>query len=247
MKVPYKIEGHTFDIPNSWADVTVAQFLRLAKAMPDKTGGAPATETSIDFMACLEAISGVPRAIWENTRQSDIETVLLPNLKWMQVPLNLNDCKKPEKVVVAGKEVTVPTDLASETFGQKISIEEMLLKVKEAPNQNLAIVNNIPMATAVYLYPLATGLPYSDKEARDFCRHTEQLPIMQAYPLTAFFLKRWLDLSEQKANASDLNQLLNSAVQASEILKNSAASPRWIRWLAGKFGNMNRWNARRIK
>lgn len=168
--IPYKLGDTSFNMPESWHEVTVKQWLDFRKI-----------DVS-DICAVLAVLSGLSREQFFNTREIDLVDKLIPFLNWMQEPIDLKSQPVPKSVIISGQEVEVTGDITFKTYGQKLTYHQELFKYMD--ENGTAKVEFIPVALSIYLCPD----PFSDIKAAALIPEIEKLPITIAYPIASFFL-----------------------------------------------------------
>lgn len=185
--IPYKLGEHSFLIPSRWEDITVKQWFQLRDISLE------------DYCGILEVLSGVSRETWFNTREIDVVEKLIPFLDWMKEPVDLSKYPVPEKVIIGGALVTVPKDIKLKTFGAKITYEKNL---QNYTNENGEVsIDFLPIALSIYFCPE----PFNDTAAAGLLDDIGNMPISEAYPISAFFLTNSQQSGKQKVNNFQAN------------------------------------------
>jgi len=181
-------------IPQSWYDITVDQYVRLTltKEFND-----------ITFLAIM---LGVEEEDILNSSNPNLDIDTYPHLAWYTGETSedffsrMTDENKrfmPKEVVLErdGADITIPIpkDLSMKTYGQKISVEQMLEKNANEP------FSIFPDVVAIYLYPDWSGEKFNLGKALEFKdSHIMKMPIYLAYPIGRFFLMKLQDSMHKK-------------------------------------------------
>ena len=83
-----------------------------------------------DFLLLLEILSDLPRPVWEQTREKDFETKLMPLLKWVKQKVNFASLPPPGSLTIGKKKYKIP-DLTEKTLGCKIQLQNLVSELAE--------------------------------------------------------------------------------------------------------------------
>jgi hypothetical protein len=165
-KVIFKSRGEKIraEIPETWEEVTVKQFMSLELA-----------ENPIEILA---GVMNVDLQFLQETR-TDLSPVMVPLLE-------LFNNKPPEfkakasGFIFQGKKVTFPRDINNMMFGQVLQINQLL---EEGVNKNLVKIAGIA------LQPVIDG-EFKEENQERISRLFELLPILEVFPELFFFAQR---------------------------------------------------------
>lgn len=188
--IPYDLKHNgksimKFSIPESWEESTLRQMIQWKEQ---------SAKGQIEFCKQLEIMTGIPETDWENCSATNVDALLLPMLEWMKEPLSeqyLMSLPVPETVTINGKAIEIPKDIDFKTFGQKITFQTEMAKyaVKDTEGGITGFeLSFFPVAIGIYCYPFEK---FEDKKAFEFAKECELLPLKIAFPLAAFFLRRY--------------------------------------------------------
>lgn len=182
--IPIKINDINTLIPTNWHEVTISQFIELLKA--DK------------FIKKLSILTGIDYHDIMNADDVDLDQKLLPFLDYLTKPTDYEAWKVPEyistSVYPGARKIKVPKDLDMETFGQKITYQQMeqaeINKQRTLnPGEDMDFTTLIIPVLAVYFQPLYHEEKFNDDKVDDFMEVVAKIPCDEAWP-TAFFLFR---------------------------------------------------------
>lgn len=185
-----------FTLPESWEEVTLAQLIKFDQEQ--KLG-------DVSLTMQLEILTGIPSIDWFNCTIISLDKKLMPYLKWLREPITettFQTFRVPKEVTIAGQVYKVPADIDLCTLGQKITFQnQMASYIRKDPEENITgfELPFYPIAIAIYLYP---DKPFSDVKALEFAKEVEKLPLATAYPLASFFLRRFLESSNETVTSS---------------------------------------------
>lgn len=185
--IPFKLGENSFLVPARWEDITVKQWFQLREIPAD------------DYCGILSILSGVSRETWFNAREIDVVEKIIPLLDWMGVPTDLSRYPIPEKIMIGGEIVSVPKDIKLKTFGAKLTYEKNL---KDYTNDKGEVsIDFMPIALSIYFCPE----PFNDKAAAALLDDIGNMPISEAYPISAFFLNSLRPSSNQNQKLFQAN------------------------------------------
>lgn len=188
--IPIKLMGATYQIPGSWDEVTVGQFLRLMENREEAAGN-PALVLSI--------LSGIDYALLLNADPKQIEGNVLSRLTFLGKDVGLEKFMRPKTVNVGGKVYNVPTDLKAETWGQKITAQML---INQAATDNAPLISIAADLVAVYLQPEIDGPKFDDKKTKQVAQLILQTGrLCEIWPVAAFFLKLSKRSAKQKTES----------------------------------------------
>lgn len=195
MKLPFKIDGKSYQCPTKWEEVTVKQFQEL-KQWNQK-----------DFVKLLSILTCVPYDILFNTQTIDIDVKLMPALKFIEVPLNDSTLPPVSHIKIDGKQYPVPKDLGKYTFGQKIVATT---KINEALKQYNDAYVVLSQMVAIYMQPIIQEKPYNEDEADKMAAEViDNCSIVEVFAVGCFFLQKLIGLQRKNSLPYPLNLIKN--------------------------------------
>ena len=170
------LEGGTISVnaPDRWSEVTVEHFCN-----PYFLSG--------DSISLLSVLSGIDRNTLLNSKE-DITGQLLRMTNFIAMDakgFNIKD--KPKTFKLRGVSCTVPQDIEVERVGQKIMLQDAMIKAK-------FVYEAIPEAIAIYLQPGINNGVFDDQALPELVEEIKQLRIVDVYPIAHFFLTSWKSL-----------------------------------------------------
>lgn len=171
-------------IPDKWSEVTVKQYLLLLEY-----------NERLNPVRMLSIFSGIDYETLMNFDCRLFETGILPAMNFIKDTSLFKTLKLPEVVTIGEKELVVPSDIRSETFGQKVMLQ---MKINEINDASIGMATLIPFTVSTYLSPAYYGMKYDDKRAEELIPLIYKMPITEAYPVAYFFLNRWAKSSKTK-------------------------------------------------
>ena len=164
IKVHFKSKGETIktQIPSTWEEVTVSQFMAL--------------ETLSKPIDILAAVMGVELTFLENT-STNLAPLMARVLELFNNKPPSFETDKPKGFGLLGKRVKFPRDIDGMLFGQVNQIYEL---IQEDINLNLVKISGIA------LQPVIDGEFLEDKQEY-YSRLIGALPIIEVFPELFFF------------------------------------------------------------
>lgn len=159
-------------VPESWAEVTLQQVLRLET---EWTGEAK------DMIGLLAAFTGQNYSILENAK-GDLWEPLFAVLSFVFDAPTWKKLKLPKLIQLGEKKVKPPKNLSLEAFGQKVMAMQSI--TKEGTE-----LSKIPEILSIYLQPSYDGKFVSER-IEDIKPMVLNMKAFEAMPYGIFFLKR---------------------------------------------------------
>lgn len=103
--------NNQFDIPSSWGDITYKQHIDLKNAKDD--------------LETISILSGIPEDLVVNFSEMGMNRLTMV-LSFITSPMKLDDYKAPDNLIINNIKLPLVEDIRDKTFGQKISIHELL-------------------------------------------------------------------------------------------------------------------------
>ena len=131
-----------------------------------------------DYMKLFSILTNTPYKFSEPTREK--EAIVYELTKWVtdeEVPYKR---ELPKTITISGKEVEIPTDVASLSIGQNIILKQLISKTRY-------VEESLSMATAIYLQPLLDG-KFDYVKAKELREQIKTMKAEEVYPVGFFLL-----------------------------------------------------------
>lgn len=195
--IPFSIKEHKLsgecsvtdvNLPNTWEELTIKQFSEFITADPD------------DFCMQLAILSGVDREIFFAAEMDAVTLQQVYSCLEFLRDHSIRDLPVPDSITIDRKVVEVPKDLASLSFGQRLTFERRAMEKKNSEDGESVIVSAKPGyyadALAVYLKPIFEGKEkFSDVNMESFVKKCGKVKLTEGLPVAAFFLNKFFGLS----------------------------------------------------
>ena len=181
-------ETITATIPETWQEITVAQFVRLET---DRWDG----KDAIKLLGILSGVNVKKLDNLQGKQATKIYDVLSDALAFVAGdPPDFEALSIKNKFNLNGRDLDVPNDLEMERIGQKILLANLM--------QNDNMTKQIPQALAIYFQPIYDKVEKFDrKRIPVIVDHINRTPIIEAYPIVSFFFQK---LTNLKRNGTTL-------------------------------------------
>ena len=181
-------ETITATIPETWNEITVAQFVRLET---DRWDG----KDAIQLLGILSGVNVKKLDNLEGKQATKLYDVLSDALAFVAGdPPDFEALSIKNKFNLNGRDLDVPNDLEMERIGQKILLANLM--------QNDNMTKQIPQALAIYFQPIYDKVEKFDrKRIPVIVDHINRTPIIEAYPIVSFFFRK---LTNLKRNGTTL-------------------------------------------
>ena len=181
-------ETITATIPETWQEITVAQFVRLET---DRWDG----KDAIQLLGILSGVNVKKLDNLEGKQATKLYDVLTEALAFVAGdPPDFEALSIKNKFNLNGRDLDVPNDLEMERIGQKILLANLM--------QNDNMTKQIPQALAIYFQPIYDKVEKFDrKRIPVIVDHINRTPIIEAYPIVSFFFQK---LTNLKRNGTTL-------------------------------------------
>ena len=181
-------ETITATIPETWNEITVAQFVRLET---DRWDG----KDAIQLLGILSGVNVKKLDNLEGKQATKLYDVLTEALAFVAGdPPDFEALSIKNKFNLNGRDLDVPNDLEMERIGQKILLANLM--------QNDNMTKQIPQALAIYFQPIYDKVEKFDrKRIPVIVDHINRTPIIEAYPIVSFFFQK---LTNLKRNGTTL-------------------------------------------
>lgn len=201
MSLPFKLgKKLKFELPVSWDEITVAQFLALKKK--------PKNDAEL-----FSILSGLPVEDWMNASEANIDEVILPLIEYLKDQPNLDELLPPKTITINKKELKVPKNIGLKSYGQKILLHKAIRNhtevIPDGDGGEKEVTKDldelIPYTLAVYFHDQLNDNGRTDPGYVDeVVPLMEQLMIVEAYPIASFFLSNLIGSSKTKKPISRL-------------------------------------------
>lgn len=219
-----KIGDELFDVPTSWAEVSVRQFMAL-RQWNDR-----------DFCSLLSILSGASREEIFACKNIDLDEQVIPRISFVEKPIKDSIIEKQRTIMINGKRYPIPTDLDLCTFGQKLALQE---KMAHYYNTEKSTVSCIPIAVAIYMFPIVTGNKYSTADAEKFMDDfVMDCPIVEAWSVANFFLRKLIVSQNVIQPSFPLARIRNKKLRALMRWMYSVILRQSTRWPGAIYSNM---------
>jgi len=158
-------------VPETWEEMTVKQAIALNL----KTWNGDALEG-------IARLAGVERAEFNNVKlkQKHRDQLHKAILFLALPPPAILDAKHKRNITIKGKEIEIPKDINSTSFGQAAMFPGL------AEHENA-----LSLIPALYLQPLIDGKLGELPEIEEFAKEFESMLFIEVFPLVNFFFLKW--------------------------------------------------------
>ena len=176
----------SFTAPESWAEVTLSQFLTL---------NAPDAPTDPRFI--ITTLSGLPESDFRDKKAPfDLSAFVLEHLGYVWDMPNVPE-SLPKTIILNDKTIVLPSDIGEvATVGQMWDVE---LMVKERQKEELPVdpASLADVLLSVYLWPMLRTDPYVDRyqAVEELWPILSKLPCIDGLATAGFFLRSSLQPS----------------------------------------------------
>lgn len=208
--------------PTSWDEVTLGQFLQMANGAAD----------------AIVVLASDPVRL-RRLPDTAVDQAVAPYLKYLLVVPDFSTLPVPDEVTVlitansppVERTVRRPTEIGMETYGQKMTVQEELRRLKDSDTYNY--IDAAEVLLSVYLYPALTGRVFDDiTDTIPIIDAIRAIPCTVALPIAAFFLTKSNALTPSGRVSYRL------ASQATQRLRWWQRLGRWcLNWVSTKATN----------
>jgi len=162
----------SFNVPDSWNDVSMAQFYELRE------------NPEADNIKIIAILTGLEYEEIYNSSMLDLRELVNPHLKFVtSIPELLKT--PPQSIIFEGVKIEIPQDIRLESLGQKFSLERQC--------EGKYDIECYPDALCYYLYTKITGKTFNQVEADKMKeRIMSGVDCITGMTIATFFLRRWL-------------------------------------------------------
>jgi hypothetical protein len=180
--VTIKINSHKYDIPTTWDEITLRQYIELATYVED-----------INHIRLLSIFTGIDYGVLSNFPCDDFQIKVLPEMNFLNDELNVLSLKRAKHLHI-GEHVFEPIlDPSKERLGQKLFMQQI---TETAVSNSLPHHSLIAPVIANYYAPFVhPDKKWDEKHIKEFEKLVLDMPMYEAYPEADFFLSGWLTYS----------------------------------------------------
>ena len=187
-RLPYTLGKIKFTAPNSWADLTVKEYLEVAKW---------ANESPDDITELWHILTGVDKADFLKATNFEQLNDLDTCLNFMNKPLDLNSLPIASMIKIGDKECLIGKSLNTITYGQFIEAKKLVRHLVEITDDKtgvdpIHVTELTPQITACVLWGQLSDEPYTIEGAKRFENEILKAKFVDTYPATLFF---WGDVA----------------------------------------------------
>lgn len=187
--IPIKIDSISAQLPTSWDEVTLGQYIEMAKHSDE-----------LSIIRLLSILSGVDYLVLMNVNSETFDDRIVDHMGFIREPINVHELPAVESLTINGKSYPLP-DPAKCTIGQKLGLES---QIRIGQDMNTLHADLVATAVAIYMQPLIDAAPYNDERIEPIRNMVLQLPLKQVYPAGSFFLNGWVKFLKLSGSTSAL-------------------------------------------
>ncbi len=203
-------------MPTSWHDITVRQYYEIVKWREDIRRGSPP-----NMVRLYAILLNVPYHIMKKVEVHSIKHVIEINIDWLQEPVP--QIKKPRKVTIDQKEITVPKDIEQIEFGQFIAVETELRNVVRAKGKEFQRMSAV---LSIFLYNQLSDDQFTINRSKKIRPLINDMKFIEAYSLELFFWNRFKKLKQGKRDGFLTRKISTPLKLALRNLRNSVILQR---------------------
>lgn len=187
--------GKVYNLPESWEEVTVKQFMELRRVKPE------------DFISALSVLLQAPYDDVYVSKPEQIQKLIMPHLKWyFDEKFSLIDLPMPKRLSIYSsddpgncrQQIKIPT-IELESFGKKLEFEKAMQTVGDP-------LDMLPHLLGIYFYTPVTKKVYDAQNINDFVENViNYCRIVEAYPIMSFFLNKLMRYLKKKGKFLQFN------------------------------------------
>lgn len=176
--IPIKIGSIKAELPSSWDEVTLSQYIEMARHAED-----------LSIIRLLSIMSGVDYFLIINVNQESFDDRIIDHLTFINQPIDVHSLPCPGSLTIDGKILQIPSDPGKCTIGQKLALQS---KIRIGQDMNTLHAELVSWAVTIYMQPLIDGAAFNDERLEEVRSKILQLPLTQVYPVGSFFLNGWV-------------------------------------------------------
>lgn len=178
--IPIKINNIPCNLPTSWDDVTLRQYLDYYQL--GETNSIP------DILA---AVTGVSPSIWANVDYQSVNDLIMyrdgkkwkSHLDWMKEKQNFERLEIPKWLTIKEMSYRVPDELSEATFAQHISVTNIINSEGDCTLRFADIL-------AIFFYPIINDCEYDEDEALEMAPMFYDCKWVDVCPIANFFFQQ---------------------------------------------------------
>lgn len=174
--IPIKIDSISAQLPSSWDEVTLGQYIEMAKHSDE-----------LSIIRLLSILSGVDYIVLMNVNSETFDDRIVDHMVFIREPINVHELPAVDSLTINGKTYPLP-DPSKCTIGQKLGLES---QIRIGQDMNTLHADLVATAVAIYMQPLIDVAPYNDERIEPIRNMILELPLKQVYPAGSFFFE-WL-------------------------------------------------------
>lgn len=183
--VTIKINNHEYDIPTSWNDITLKQYINLATYVDD-----------INHIRLLSIFTGIEYDVLANFPCDDFQIKVIPEMIFLQEELDILTIKRAKVLHIGEYEFEPILDPSKERLGQKLFMQQITeVAVKQSYPHYSLVAPIIANYYAPFVHPQKK---WDEKHIKHFEKLVLDMPLFEAYPEADFFLSGYLTYSTKK-------------------------------------------------
>lgn len=183
-----QINKHQYEIPTKWDEVTLKQYSEIVLNADD-----------LSPIKLLSILTGIDYDILANFSCSAFSLEAMPEMEWLNEPLNPRTFKRSKTLTIAGKEIKIIHDAGQERFGQKLFMQQLVNKAIESNvNHTLLVAPVVANYYAPYLRDDGKWIESHVNEVQDLIMN---MKVCKVYPEADFFLSGYIKFKPMKATS----------------------------------------------
>lgn len=190
--IPLKIGELKCEIPTTWQEVTLRQYMELQNHRED-----------LNILRLLSILTGVEYRILLNINSDSFDDRIMDSIEFIKAPIDIYTLEEKESITINGKVIKVP-DASTHTIGQKLLLQSKIRLLQETGEGSHAIL--VSYAVAIYLQPLIDGTQFDDSRVEEIREIVLSLPLIDVYPIGCFFLSGWITFLRSSGQPSQQPQ-----------------------------------------
>ena len=163
-----KGEKEKYNIPTSWNELTLAQFIRIEGA--DKS----------NILLLFSIITGLDITIAENSKDEKLEAVIWDSVSFLVNAPDWEKLEAPMLYEISGEMYRVPKDFKQLMIGQKILIGQAVKNIED-------LIEKMPRVLAVLFLPLTNGGNFDSNKLDDLAGKITNSLGVEGYTIAKLF------------------------------------------------------------
>lgn len=176
---------YSCNIPENWDEVTLEQYYRLELWV--RSGDE-------NIVKALSHITDIPFEVWNRTKTSDFEAIIMPSISWMKENPKIRKRRMLRSITIDGKTIEIPRNIALETAGQKVACDQKMQEYALKYKDDVCRLGFYQMSylIAAYISPKLSGEDFDMAYTDVVQQKVMKFPALEMLPLGNFFLKKFL-------------------------------------------------------